>query len=475
MNMKGIKNKNIIFLTLFYLLCLSVFQFCIRDYDIGYINNNRNNYQDFSYLNTLKNGFTNPGVKNIFWFIQITDTQFIWANQNNLDIFYKFLNETNKIIKPLFIINTGDIVDANNGRSQSHEEWQKYNTSLKENKINSSFYIDLVGNHDGSQDPQFSFFINYSITGSEYNTTHLSFNYSSSFGNYAFIGINTAKDFYENIIDFAFGGYLNTKELDWYEKELIKYKDYDHIFVFGHHPPFFPPFYQIVSNLSSTGKTFSDLNNEFHVKYYFCGHIHSNYIQKKDGLTSIITDNFNDNNGTYRIVVIDNNQLSTSIEQIGKWPQGIITYPPNHEFYNSQFEINLNKIQVLAWDPKGIISVEWSVYIKDGKLLKNWTALQRSFESEPLWEGNFCRNLPCENTYIVKVKIEGNSGQIIEEIVYSIPMTINFELMYLILIIFIIGIVCIPIIVIIYYTKKTLKKKLNFKEKIKRIYKGFKN
>jgi 3',5'-cyclic AMP phosphodiesterase CpdA/uncharacterized membrane protein YciS (DUF1049 family) len=475
MNMKIIKNKNFLILCLFCLLYLSIFQFCIRDYYFSYFNNKRNNNQDFSYPETLENGFVTPELKDIFWFIQITDTQFLWSKQNGIDIFNKFLNETNKIIKPLFIINTGDIVDADNGRHQNIEEWQKYNKTLTENKINSSIYVDLVGNHDGSEDPQYGYFINYSITGSEYKTTQISFNHSFSFGNYAFIGINTAKDLYENLLDFAFVGYLNTKELDWYENELKKYKDYDNIFVFGHHPPFFPPYNQIISNLSSTGKTFSDLNKEYHVNYYFCGHIHSNYIQKKDGLTSIMTDNFDENNGTYRIVVIDNNQLSSSVEQIEKWPQGIIIYPPDREFYNSKFEIDLNEIHALAWDPEGINSVEWSVYFENGKLFKNWTSLQRNHENDFLWEGDFCRDLSHENIYIVKVRIEGNSGQIIKEIVYSIPMIINFELIHLILIIFIIGIVCIPIIIIIFYTKKTLKKKLNFKENIKRLYKGISN
>ena len=440
-------------------MCLSILQLCLRDSYISNFNSKKDFIHELSHPVTSQNGFIHSEGNKIFWFLQITDTQFVWANQDKIDMFSTFLNETNKIINPLFIINTGDIVDADNGREQNIEEWQKYNKTLSENKINSSIYVDLVGNHDGSEDPHYSYFMNYSITGSEYGATQISFNHSFSFGNYAFIGINTAKDSYNNLFDFAFGGYLNTEELDWYENELKRYKDYDNIFVFGHHPPLFPPYYKIISNLSSTGKSFYDLNKDYHVNYYFCGHLHSNYIQKKDGLNTIITDNFDEKNGTYRIVVIDDNQLSTSIEDIGKWPQGLIISPPSNNFYDSQFKIELENIHVLAWDPKGIVSIEWSVYFENGNQFKSWTSLQRNLENGILWEGDFCKDLSFGNNYIVKVKIEGNSGQTIREIIYSVPMNINYELVHIILTVLVIGIIAIPIVIIILYPKKILKKK----------------
>ena len=59
----------------------------------------------------------------------------------------------------------------------------------------------------------------------------------------------------------------------------------------------------------------------------------------------------------------------------------------------------------------------------------------------------------------MKVKIEGNSGQIIREIIYNVPMNINYELINIILTAFVIGIIAIPIIIIILFPKKILKKK----------------
>jgi len=58
----------------------------------------------------------------------------------------------------------------------------------------------------------------------------------------------------------------------------------------------------------------------------------------------------------------------------------------------------------------------------------------------------------------VKVKIQGNSGQIIREIIYNIPMNINYELIHIIITALVIGIITMPIIIIL-YPKKILKKK----------------
>ena len=454
MTQKNVPKKNCIILLL---ICFSYFidpQLCKKDIYINNTNQNINNNADYSEISN--NGVISYEGNDIFWFIQITDTQFVWLNQNNLEIFNKFLNETNKIIKPLFIINTGDIVDANMGRHQNFEEWQKYNETLTVNNMNSSSYIDLVGNHDGSEDPQFEYFINYSLTGSEYKTTQVSFNHSFVFGNYAFIGLNTAKDSYNNLLEFAFTGFLNTKELDWYEKELIKYEKYDEIFVFGHHPPYFPLYYKIISNRSSTGKSFFDLNSEFNVKYYFCGHVHQNFIEKSEGLTTIITDNFDDNKGTYRIVAVNHNQISTSIENVGKWPQGIIISPTDFNLYDPQYGLERPKIQVLTWDPKGVLDVEWCAYLEDGILLKNWSSLNKNVNKDTLWEGDISGDLKDNKDYIIKVRITSESGQVIRTIIYNPQQSTNYELLILIFTSSFIGIVCIVIIIIL------RSKKLNF-------------
>ncbi|MFX1455449.1 MAG: metallophosphoesterase family protein [Promethearchaeota archaeon] len=369
---------------------------------------------------------TNNGVISlqnykIFWFIQISDTHFLWYDNDKDKRFRKFLNETYKQINPLFIFHTGDIVHANNGLEQNQIEWENYRKALNDNNMNSSIYMDVIGNHDAANNPNFTYFLNYSMMGVSFNTTQYAFNHSFAFGNYAFIGLDTAKESY-NIFEYGFKGFLNGKEIDWYENELEKYKDFDKIFVFGHNPLEYPPFYNIISDVGLSGKDFYELNEEYNVSFYLSGHIHENSFQYYDDLLQITTGNFDQGGGIYRIVSLDNNRLSTSIGYVGDWPQAIITNPPGEDYSLKELNTVDEKLRVLAWDPNGIKSVKWSLIDSRSNLpLINWRPLVRINSKDPLWEGNlsfdYCGNL------LLKVKVEGDSGIIIKEIRYNLCAT----------------------------------------------------
>lgn len=411
---------------------------------------------DLSKINPSNQGFINNSEQKLFWFIHITDTQFVWSANENIVNFYQLLNETFHEIKPVFIYNTGDLVDANSGAGQDVDEWKLYKKALEDNHMNTSNYIDLVGNHDAANDPKYSYFLNYSMIGRNFKTLQYSFNKSFSFGKYAFIGLNTAKNYY-NLFEFAFFGFLNTTELDWYEKELEKYKNFDRIFVFGHHPHNSPPPYLIISNLSSSGKTFFELNDEYKVHYYLSGHVHTNNFQKEKNLLSITTSNFDLNDGTYRLISLDHNQLSTSIGHVGNWPQAVITYPSSE----NPIMQDITKVRVLAWDPKGMDSVEWSLHsIKKEFQITSWEPLIKIDPSEPLWEGDL--DIQLNGKYILKVKIEGGSGQVIKETIFISKSGWIFEFSISVIFI-IIALISISIIIFnysrIHISKFTITKK----------------
>ncbi|MHA2038707.1 MAG: metallophosphoesterase family protein, partial [Promethearchaeota archaeon] len=296
---------------------LLIFMFIILNLSIlpnsyeGSLNIENNDEEEYLKVKSTTEGYMSPNE--LFWFIQISDTQFIWNDLNKLASFYEFLNETYREIKPLFIYHTGDINDANFGLEQDDEAWKKYKKALEDNNMNASIYMDVMGNHDASNDPYFTYFLNFSMMGRSFNATQFSFNHSFAFGEYAFIGLNTAKKSY-NIFEFGFQGYLNSEELDWYEAQLEKYKEFDKIFVFGHHPPSHPPFYKIKSEVTGTGRDFYELNDEYNVSFYLSGHIHENVFQYSRDLLTISTSNFDQRGGTYRIVSLDHDRLSTSIQ-----------------------------------------------------------------------------------------------------------------------------------------------------------------
>jgi len=369
---------------------------------------------------TLANqGYENSSGNEVFWFLHATDTQHIWYNDGKMANWNRFLNESFNVIKPVMIWNTGDLVDSDfanfvsaNERDQRIEEWQRYNQTLIENGMNSSVYMDVTGNHDVYGDPGITFFRQYSMMGSTYNALQYSVRKSFSFGNYAFIGLHTSET-YGAEYPFGLFGHLDSPKLDWYESELNKYSDSEKIFVFGHHPPF-----EIYSGKTTSGKDFFSLNAEHNVFAYFCGHGHESIFQNVNSMFAIETSRFDKEGGNYRILAMDNNYLSSSVENVGQWPQGIITYPPQENLINADIA-GVAKIRALAWDPLNVSKVEWSAYDVSGTAITDWAELTNVTASGPLYEGTWDTRLNDGGDYIIKLKITGGSGENVKEIHYS--------------------------------------------------------
>ena len=409
-----------------FIIGIVVFIVILNSSVISQVVTNRSNNQniisnsDNSNLNLANNGFVNESGQKVFWFLHVTDTQHIWYSAEKTAEFNQLLNESFQTIKPVLIYNTGDLVDSDyehfvvaNERNQRIEEWEAYNKSLHNNNMNSTVYLDVVGNHDTYGDPGNTFFLKYSMMGQSYNTLQYAFKKSFTFGEYAFIGLHTAED-YGAIYPFALFGYLNSEELDWYEEELEEFKDCNLIFTFGHQPPF-----EIFSEVNTNGESYFSLNDKYHVSSYFCGHGHINSFQNVNGMFAIETTKFDNDGGSYRIVAVDNNYISTSLEFVGRWPQGVITYPPREDYINEDLN-NVQKIRALAWDPKGINSVQWSAYDSGGvNQLVDWTSMLNVTNNRTLWEANWASSLNDGKDYIIKVRINGGSGQNIKEISYS--------------------------------------------------------
>ncbi|UCC20327.1 MAG: metallophosphoesterase [Promethearchaeota archaeon] len=442
---------------LFYVILISFFLvniFYNNLYSYSYNNSinlgKKTEYKSIKGLSTNQ-GFISEDNYNLFWFIQITDTHFSYPDVDKIASFYQLLNETYNQIDPLFIYHTGDLVEAYLGLQQDSWEWSVYQKALEDNIMNASNYMDVIGNHDASQDPNFTYFLNYSMMGRIFNTTQYSFNKSFDFGNYAFIGLNTAKESY-NLIEFGFQGSLNSDEMNWYEYELEKYKNSTKIFVFGHHPPNFPPYYTINSEENVNGKDFYELNEEYNVSYYISGHVHENSFYYSDDLITITTDNFECRGGTYKIICLDNNSLSTSIEDVGDWPQAIITCPANEKYLFEDLNNHHNKIRILAWDPKGIKSVNWSLFDSQGEFqLTNWKILNNISKNSILWEGKI--NFEFGGDIILKIRVEGGSGITIKELRYNLGNQISFNSL-VVAVLMTIGLVSISIIINYYLFKR---------------------
>jgi len=174
-----IESKKLKLKSIFILIIIGI-DLCIGTTPILLLENShllkKNQGFELSKTNLSNQGIINYSKQRLFWFIHISDTQFVWSANDSINNFYQLLNETYHEINPLFIYNTGDLVDANNGAGQDIKEWKLYQTALEDNKMNSSIYKDLVGNHDAANDPDFSYFLNYSMMGKDLGVLQYSFN-----------------------------------------------------------------------------------------------------------------------------------------------------------------------------------------------------------------------------------------------------------------------------------------------------------
>jgi hypothetical protein len=310
------------------------------------------------------------------WFLQVTDTQMAWWEWGTEDRrgpddgrqkrIRTFFNTTQQIISPLFIFNTGDLVDSAYENyfirtvGQRVGEWEYYNEtlSLPEMGLNSSFYFDMPGNHDVYRSSGYSHFLNYSFSGSAFHTDQYVVNVEFEWGNYQFYALSTPED-HGLEFPFGLGGYLSRDELNWFESKLNALSPTSNLSIaMGHHP-----LREIYSQTTSTGKQLIPLMQSSGIDLYLFGHGHVNKYENFDGLPAFETAKVDEGSGTYRIVAVDQDQLSTVTPPAEKWPVGLITSPMDYRMAQGDLKPDRvgtpSEIRALAWDRVGIASVEW--------------------------------------------------------------------------------------------------------------------
>ncbi|MFX0099251.1 MAG: metallophosphoesterase [Candidatus Hodarchaeota archaeon] len=388
--------------------------------DAGNVVGNPTEASDSSIMSSQA-GHIENGTKQIFWFIHVTDTQSSWLRESRVADFNTLLNESFPTIQPLFMINTGDLVNTDTSSFWDRNvgqwllEWETYNSALTNASMNSSVYIDMMGNHDMYGDPNKEYYLNYSMVGNLTEHFQYSWNHTNAIGTFAFIGLHTPEEAGMEY-PFAVFGSLSTQELDWYEEQLQEYEDAPVTFIFGHHP-----IVDITSCLSTSGKDFSQLTRNYGVDAYFYGHNHANmndYHPEIGGVRAIQTGKFTNDHGTYRIVAVDGTGISSEVALVGQWPQGVITNPaPGDHLYGDHdpavFQA-IDTVRVLAWDPAGVNNVQIRVA---GGVWQDANNTQGSLWEIPWDQPSF----PSGET--IEARILGNSGTS----TITIPLNTNPE------------------------------------------------
>ncbi|KAI7897094.1 Metallo-dependent phosphatase-like protein [Mucor mucedo] len=256
---------------------------------------------------------------NIFYFIQVSDLHISKFQPKGHTIhFLHFLQSTLPVIKPEFVVVTGDLVDAKDQTrtvsAQHPEEWQVYKSAVEQG-ANTTKWYDMRGNHDCFD------LVDWQAENNMYKTFGesakllddgkgvYSWQVSKSFGEYNFVVVDSCPKKGPSR-PFNFFGYLTTNTMNRLVSKIMS-NSYNHTFLFSHYPTT-----TMLTGKSTEGYTFGDLANHFSI--YFCGHLHrltaglgdvlKSYSKSTDSLELELSDM--KDHGSYRIIAVDHDMIS---------------------------------------------------------------------------------------------------------------------------------------------------------------------
>ncbi|KAH3768023.1 transmembrane protein 62-like [Pelomyxa schiedti] len=303
----------------------------------------------------------------LFWFIQVSDSHISKFGKEEALKFRLLVEEVVPIIKPAFVIASGDLVDSQVRRrrtvlrfKQQENEWREYRTILEtHNLFTWDKWKDIPGNHDS-----------YSVL--ELNASNNWMKDYSTFG----VTFGPATEIVEHIQTTSYGsayrfiffrntelpapqdtyfGWVNGRHIEALKDLLKTSSDYQHNILVSHY----------CSNYiqGPSGKPFL---NEIDMKplpftMFLCGHLHTprTYWRMSAGFVELEINTLKKK--TYRIVAFDHDLWSFVDASIGEWPVVLITNPKSAQLMTENEPTFLvsssSHIRALVFSPTPIANV----------------------------------------------------------------------------------------------------------------------
>lgn len=388
--------------------------------------------------------YYSPENDRLFWFIQVSDLHINVEKPQSSSNLTWLVGEARTAIDPEFIVATGDLTDSvfESGffdipNGPHLVEWVEYWEILVDNDINKDNYYDIPGNHDAYNDQFFDYYLANSIQGPFHQgRTQFSWVRNFIFGNYHFLGVNTADNSGETWWGPHFGDNagLDALELPFIQEELELHSSATLSMIFGHHP--------IRHKGTSTdtylrygANEFIDLMDFYNVSMYAYGHLHEfseEFFTNSEAIEGLYYLNVNtlgkSNVNNYNIIAIDSNGISIRNKDLRSWPAVVITAPVDvdlgvadnpYTYYvpNS----SANPIRALVFDVNEVTSVEYRIGTINANSPVSWSVRQtmdQVVNNPYLWEASRepstgriwdASNLS-EGYYIIEVLAEVKEG-----------------------------------------------------------------
>jgi metallophosphoesterase superfamily enzyme len=345
--------------------------------------------------------YSNDNSK-IFWIVHISDTHIgsEWHDEDSR--FFWLIQEALPIIRPELVVNTGDLCDGSkNGipaTGQTEGEWSRYKEILDISGLPADYYVDIPGNHDGYGDPGMTYYLEWSMNGSNFNKTTRALNLEFPFGNYFVFGSATPDEEGRLLIESP---EYSQAELDEMEAELSANEDAELIFVFGHHRADQP------ENVTQARGIWSQYG-----AVYFHGHSHVYKEYMQDGIMVHEVNSLGKATGdNVAVIAVDNNYIAYDVtDSDDPWPFIVVTAPADiylrdgeeHPYsYSVCNSAEANPVRALVFDR--VLDLNVTFRVDDGPKID----MVQNEVVPMLWEGIWdTRDLP-EGEVELVVSAEG--------------------------------------------------------------------
>jgi hypothetical protein len=366
----------------------------------------------------------------ILWFIHASDIHIGTRGSTDSANLQWLVTTANNTISPGFIVVTGDLTNSTNGNFLDYPngpyqaEWDEYKSIVDPN-VTSSTYYDIPGNHDAYNDQYFAYYLANSVQGRATGGTQHSWTRSLWFGEYHFLGVNTADNTgasFSLLPPYGDHAGLDSTELAFITSELQAHSNAALTLVFGHHP------LAATSDPLDTyiyyGRDeFVALMNGNGASLYGYGHTHES---SESFYTAGMTEGvfyFNvsalgkDSPNQYTVTAIDCNGIASVTQNVNTWPVVLITAPMDRNlggivnpYAYSVPNSSVNPIRALVFDTAAVSQVQYRI-----DAAGSWYPMQRTATSNPnyphLWEATWNASALASGEHTIEVQATGSTSR----------------------------------------------------------------